>query len=75
MAGLCVRIGRVSRIDETAPAHAEHFFHLLDRFVDHAARLARLKLVLQFNDGSIGTGEATRQNLRHVKERDRVLRK
>src|SRR5262245_35564856 len=72
--GLCVRIVRVSRIDETGPAHAQYFFHLLNRFVDHATRLPRLKLVLQFNEGSIGTVEATRQNLRNVKERDRVSR-
>src|SRR5262245_17779809 len=37
--------------------------------------MARLKLVLQFNEGSIGTVEATRQNLRNVRERDRILRK
>jgi hypothetical protein len=71
--GLCVRVVRVSRIDKTGPAHAQHFFHLLDRFVNHATRLASLKLVLQFNEGSIGTVEATRQNLRNVKERDRIL--
>src|SRR5262247_3254247 len=72
---LCVRIVRISRIDETGAAHAQHFFHLLDRFVDHATRMARLKLVLQFNESSIGTVEATRQDLRNVKERDRILRK
>jgi hypothetical protein len=43
---LSVRIIRVSRIDETSPAPAQHFFHLLDRFVDDATRPARLKLVL-----------------------------
>src|SRR5262245_13411821 len=72
---LCVRIVRVSRIDETSPAHAQHFFHLLDRLVDDATRLARLKLVLQFNEGSIGAVESTCQNLCNVKQRDRISRK
>src|SRR5262245_52839820 len=74
MAGTCVRIIRVSRVDETGPVHAQHFFHLLDCLVDDATRPARLKLVLQFNEGSIGTIEATCQNLRNVKERDRISR-
>src|SRR5262245_29892962 len=70
---LGVRIVRVSHIDETSPA--QHFLHLLDRLVDYATRLARLKLVLQFDEGSIGAVESPCQNLRNVEEHDRIWRK
>jgi hypothetical protein len=47
-------IGWVAGINEIGTADSQKALHLLDRFGDHAVRLAGLKLVLQLNEGVIG---------------------
>ena len=68
---LCIRIGRVSSIDETSTA--QQTFYFLDRFTDHAERLAGLKLVLQLNECLIGCVETSCQGNRNVQVRGWVL--
>src|SRR5436309_1507041 len=57
----------VPGIDESGTAGAEQSFHLLDCFVDNAARPPGLELPLQFNEGLIGAVETPCQDRRNVK--------
>jgi hypothetical protein len=54
------RISGIPGIDEAGAAGTEQFLDLLDRFLNHARRLAGLQLILQFYQGSIGRIEAPR---------------
>jgi hypothetical protein len=49
-------------VDEACSARAQQHFDLLDRLPDVAARLAGVKLALQFDEGLIGTIEPPRQD-------------
>ena len=57
----------VPGIDESGTAGAEQSFHLLDCFVDNAARPPGLELPFQFNEGLIGAVETPCQDRRNVK--------
>src|SRR4051794_38131503 len=69
---LRIRIIWVSGIDKTGTAGSKQSFDLLDRFIDHAGWLARVKLALQVNECLIGAVETPCQHPRNVEEHDRV---
>ena len=65
------RVIRIAGIHKIGTRSAQHFFDLLDRSPNYAARLAGLNLALQLEEAPIGAVEALRQDRCNVKERDR----
>ena len=73
--GLAVRcewVIRVAGIDEVDAAGTQQSFHPLNCFPDHTARLARLNLALQLDEGLIRAIETPCQDRGNVKQRERL---
>src|SRR6516165_5712756 len=68
-------VRRMQTVHKIRTRGAQHFFDLLDRLPNHAARLAGLNLALQLKEPPIGAVETLCQYGCHAKERDRVYPK
>src|SRR6516225_1736927 len=68
-------VRRMQTVHKIRTRGAQHFFDLLDRLPNHAARLAGLNLAFQLKEPPIGAVETLCQYGCHAKERDRVYPK
>src|SRR5262245_53726875 len=71
----CKRVIWIAGIHKIRTRGAQHFFDLLDRLPNHAARLAGLNLASQLKEPPLGDVETLGQYGCHAKERDRVYSK